>query len=149
MQVIAGLLTSTLLLSSGAVPQVPGYTVQHSFGAAFYPSNMNILQHPSSQGIANPVRKRSAKSKAVHREADISKPDFLPDTKTMLLCRVALGRLTTGGPGMRLPPSGFDAVTSGQAVAFPQALHLGIFAVFDNSQAYPEYIVHFTTTSRR
>eukprot|EP00198_Chlamydomonas_reinhardtii_P002126 XP_001691462.1 predicted protein [Chlamydomonas reinhardtii] len=84
----------------------------------------------------------------------------------MLLCRVAMGRLTAGGMGMRKPPKGYDSVHMGstaQSLAAATALQaaeaadgtgevwevqrvLGrdlIVTVFDNMQAYPEYIVHF------
>lgn len=113
----------------------------------------SILPHPSSHGVAKKDRgkqKRKGKSQPKAREdreeeAASSKPRFLPEGKAMLVCRVALGRLGIGGPGLRLPPKGTDAVTCQGGTVFPQALAAAIFAVFDNSQAYPEYIVHFKT----
>ena len=116
-------------------------------------SAASILPHPSSHGVAKKDRgkqKRKGKSQPKARddreEQEVSsKPRFLPEGKAMLVCRVALGRLGIGGPGMRLPPKGSDAVTCQGGTVFPQALAAAIFAVFDNSQAYPEYIVHFKT----
>jgi hypothetical protein len=58
----------------------------------------------------------------------------------MLMCRVALGRIGMGGSSMRKPPDGFDSV-SATGSAKPQAGD--IFAVYDNAQAYPEYIIHY------
>ena len=60
----------------------------------------------------------------------------------MFLCRVALGRLAVGSPGLRIPPKGFDAVTNTTGNVLQLTLQ-SIFAVFDNSQAYPEYVIHF------
>ncbi len=71
------------------------------------------------------------------------KPKFLKGCKATLLCRVTLGRLTAGRVGLRRPPFGADAV---QQMNKPNLLPFAkddIFAVFDNSQAYPEYVIHF------
>ncbi|DBB13492.1 TPA: hypothetical protein ACH3X3_000543 [Trebouxia sp. C0006] len=128
-------------------PPGAGPALTRSAGAA------GILPHPSSHGVAKKDRgkqKRKGKSQPKAREdreeeGASSKPRFLPEGKAMLVCRVALGRLGIGGPGLRLPPKGTDAVTCQGGTVFPQALASAIFAVFDNSQAYPEYIVHFKT----
>ncbi|DBA66402.1 TPA: hypothetical protein ACH3X2_002382 [Trebouxia sp. C0005] len=128
-------------------PPGAGTALAHRAGAA------SILPHPSNRGVATKHRgkqKRKGKSQPMPRgdreeEASPSKPMFLPEGKAMLVCRVALGRLGVGGPGLRLPPKGTDAVTCHGGIVFPQALAAAIFAVFDNSQAYPEYIVHFKT----
>ena len=128
-------------------PPGAGPALTRSAGAA------GILPHPSSHGVAKKdtgKQKRKGKSQPKAREdreeeGASSKPRFLPEGKAMLVCRVALGRLGIGGPGLRLPPKGTDAVTCQGGTVFPQALASAIFAVFDNSQAYPEYIVHFKT----
>ena len=58
----------------------------------------------------------------------------------MLMCRVSLGKIGLGTSNMRKPPEGFDSVSqSGRAK--PAAGD--IFAVYDNAQAYPEYIIHY------
>lgn len=105
-----------------------------------YGRAVNILPHPSRQGVAKFQRKTQSKAKQAKRNP--SKPHFTSDTKAMFLCRVALGRLAVGSPGLRLPPKGSDAVTnaSGRGM-FSQ--NLSVYAVFDNSQAYPEYVIHF------
>ena len=115
-------------------------------------SAASILPHPSRRGVATPgstkkVKGGKSRSQAQEKatEGDRSEPGFLPEAKALLVCRVALGRLHTGQPGLRLPPKGFDAVTCQGGIVFPKALAAAIFAVFDNSQAYPEYIVHYKT----
>jgi hypothetical protein len=66
--------------------------------------------------------------------------DYEGGRYAMLLCRVAMGRIGKGGSSLRKPPDGFDAVSnSGNHVASES----DIFAVFDNSQAYPEWIVYY------
>ncbi len=128
-------------------PPGAGTALTRSAGAA------GILPHPSSHGVAKKDRgkqnrKGTSQPKAREdreEEGASSKPRFLPEGKAMLVCRVALGRLGMGGPGLRLPPKGSDAVTCQGGTVFPQALAAAIFAVFDNSQAYPEYTVHFKT----
>lgn len=54
----------------------------------------------------------------------------------MLLCRVTLGRVTQGARGMRRPPDGFDSVVGSSSGPL-------MYAVFDNNQAYPEYLVYY------
>lgn len=86
----------------------------------------------------------------------------------MMLCRTALGRIGQGQVSLRLPPkgavqslecinvpmphswcsdpnaldapAGFDSV-SATGNKSPQPSD--IFAVFDNAQSYPEYIIHY------
>lgn len=63
-------------------------------------------------------------------------------SKAMLLCRVVLGRVYQSGSvtTLRKPPNGYDSIgTSAQVVGSGAA---SIYAVFDNAQAIPEYIVH-------
>ena len=52
----------------------------------------------------------------------------------MLLCRVLLGRVGPGAQGLRKPPAGADSVSDTVR---------SIFAIFDNAQAYPEYMVEY------
>lgn len=61
------------------------------------------------------------------------------NTKRMMYCRVLLGSVGRGANGIRRPPNKpyseelYDSVSNNG----------NIFAVFDNHQAYPEYIIHF------
>lgn len=55
---------------------------------------------------------------------------------TMLLSRVALGRSVKGSSHFRRPPEGFDACTHPHSPG-------NIYCVYDNAQAYPEYIVTY------
>jgi len=56
-----------------------------------------------------------------------------------MYCRVLLGSVGRGANGIRRPPNKpyseelYDSVSNNG----------NIFAVFDNHQAYPEYIIHF------
>jgi hypothetical protein len=57
----------------------------------------------------------------------------------MLVCRVLLGRVGRGERGLRRPPNDargrmLDSVGSEQS---------GMYCVFDNHQAIPEYIIYF------
>ncbi|KAK9855141.1 hypothetical protein WJX84_001873 [Apatococcus fuscideae] len=65
-------------------------------------------------------------------------PAFLPKGFAMLLCRVALGKTTIGQQGLRRSPPSFDSVCRDM-----DRKRNDIFAVFDNNQSYPEYVVHY------
>lgn len=56
----------------------------------------------------------------------------------MLLCRVALGNVAQGSSNLRRAPAGSDSVCRAM-----DNQRNDIFAVFDNSQSYPECIVHY------
>ena len=81
---------------------------------------------------------------ALHRlqqmflKGQTGRPAFLSDGYAMLLCRVALGKATAGTYELRRPPPGFDSVSSSTDP---------IYAVFDNNQSYPEYILHYSKAS--
>jgi len=61
------------------------------------------------------------------------------NTKRMMYCRVLLGQVGRGQQGIRRPPNKpnsnelYDSVSNNNST----------FALFDNHQAFPEYIVHF------
>jgi len=60
------------------------------------------------------------------------------NTKKMLYCRVTLGAVGQGQSGLRRPPEKskgklYDSVGD----------HHTMFVVFDNHQAYPEYVIHY------
>lgn len=124
-------------------PGMPGYPggmqAQSRGGPAQAP---NILPHPSMHGVKKSPNKKKPASAKAKQNVDNSKPNFAPNTKAMFLCRVALGRLAKGHPGMRLPPKGSDAVSCNGGTS-ANKLGQSIFAVFDNAQAYPEFVIHF------
>lgn len=67
---------------------------------------------------------------------------FLPVcSKALLMCHIILGRILpcTYGVGLRKPPDGYESVGNSTYV---HGSGNTIFAVFDNDQAYPAYIVH-------
>lgn len=68
----------------------------------------------------------------------IHRPDRHSETAslTMLLSRVALGRTVKGSSHFRRPPEGFDACIHSHSQG-------NIYCVYDNAQAYPEYIVTY------
>lgn len=51
----------------------------------------------------------------------------------MLLCRVMLGKTVKGSTGLTEPPKGANSVSG----------YSNTYAVFNNFQAYPEYIIYF------
>mmetsp|Transcript_22884 Transcript_22884/g.71309 ORF Transcript_22884/g.71309 Transcript_22884/m.71309 type:complete len:111 (-) Transcript_22884:145-477(-) len=57
-------------------------------------------------------------------------------THCMILAKVELGRVQRQGVGGELikPGPGFHSVTSADS----------IYAVFDNGQSYPAYVIHYT-----
>lgn len=62
----------------------------------------------------------------------------------MIVARVPLGRQTDGRHGLTATPEGYDSVNSGSrgligAGALPGSLYCHV--VFDNDQAYPEYVI--------
>ena len=54
--------------------------------------------------------------------------------KNMLLCRVLIGKSTEGSTGLTKLPKGYHSSKS---------KYDSIYAVFDNFQAYPEYIIYY------
>ena len=76
-------------------------------------------------------KKKGANQVALPTEADC------PGTFSMLLCSVIVGRTAPGSVSLRRPPDGFDSVYGAGAHGTKN------YAVFDNSQAYPSYLVHF------
>ena len=72
-----------------------------------------------------------------------------PDkSKEMFVCRVALGTTSEGKHGMKRPPpkkgkkAGPDDLCDSVHRGKPPIMHV----VFDNSQAYPEYLIKYTAT---
>ncbi|KAI8472582.1 MAG: hypothetical protein J3K34DRAFT_457729 [Monoraphidium minutum] len=60
----------------------------------------------------------------------------------LLLCRVVLGRIEAGRPHMRLPSPGFHSAARHASGAVRRGPR-DAYAVFDNHQAYPEYLVQY------
>ena len=73
----------------------------------------------------------------------------VPDVLRMMLCRVAVGRSGLGSSGLRRPPDDpqfggrFDSVCTNPARQSELKAVGTNFAVFENSQAYPEYVVSY------
>lgn len=66
-----------------------------------------------------------------------------PDkTKEMLVCRVAVGSHTMGKHGMKRPPPKPGKKNNGELYDSVARLPT-MYVVFDNSQAYPEYLVKY------
>ncbi|CUG88670.1 poly (ADP-ribose) polymerase, putative [Bodo saltans] len=67
-----------------------------------------------------------------------------PDkSKEMFVCRVAIGSCVQGKHGMKRPPN----KTGASKDEYHDSVHNGLnimFIVFDNSQAYPEYLIKYT-----
>ena len=131
-----------------------GYSIQYSARpATVNPGLIPMTAWMAQQGFLGlpavpvaapqPTKKTKKKSTRVH-SASVSSGgpavtvEDWPGTFSMLLCNVVVGRCTAGGAGMRKPPAGFDSVF-GQGASGTKN-----YAVFDNAQAYPTYLVHFT-----
>ena len=86
---------------------------------------------PGASGKSKRKKKGANQAVAPPTEADC------PGSFSMLLCSVVVGRSAPGGVSLRRPPDGFDSVYGAGAQGTKN------YAVFDNSQAYPSYLVHF------
>lgn len=63
----------------------------------------------------------------------------------MIVARVALGRVGPSAHGARLAPAGFQSVGDAGAVVPQPGRKNSIYAVFDNQQAYPAYVLQYTS----
>jgi len=61
--------------------------------------------------------------------------DYTTENK-LLYCRVTCGNVGKGQSGIRLPPAGCHCVAN---VHHDE----GMYVIFDNQQAYPEYMIHY------
>ena len=65
----------------------------------------------------------------------------------MLLSRVALGKTVKGSSDLRRPPEGSDSCTHSHSMGHrhmhSHGNHMDIYCVYDNAQAYPEYIITY------
>jgi hypothetical protein len=70
-----------------------------------------------------------------HRISDFyAMPDLLNnDERTMLVCRVLVGRTCLGDTTMRQCPNGYDSTTDGSK----------IYVVYSNEQILPEYVITY------
>ncbi|KAL4433806.1 hypothetical protein ABPG75_000247 [Micractinium tetrahymenae] len=62
-------------------------------------------------------------------------PRFQPGCQAMLLCRVAVGKAGTAGPGARAPQAGCHSA----------AAYGSMHVVYLSDQAYPDYVLHFSS----
>lgn len=63
----------------------------------------------------------------------------------MLVCRVALGKSAGGSSGLRKPPAGCHSVINARGEGSSSANTL--YAIFDNHQSYPEYLIRYSPTA--
>ena len=66
-----------------------------------------------------------------------------PGELFMVLARVSLGRVGPSANGARIAPPGFQSVGDAGAVAPTAGRKNSIYAVFDNSQCYPNYVLQY------
>jgi len=59
--------------------------------------------------------------------------------KKMFYCRIILGEMGQGQVGLRRPPE------KGNGTLYDSVGTNTMFVVFDNNQAFPEYIIHYTS----
>jgi poly [ADP-ribose] polymerase 10/14/15 len=82
------------------------------------------------------------------RDASYSIPYSLPDAygvQYMFMCRVAVGDWLEGRPGINTPDSKPDNELFDSTV--DNVRDPSIFVIYQDAQAYPEYLVAFTSTS--
>ena len=105
-----------------------------AYGGVFptFPAPPQVQQGagPGTSGKSK-RKKKGANQVTPPTEADC------PGSFSMLLCSVIVGRTAPGSVSLRRPPDGFDSVYGAGAHGTKN------YAVFDNSQAYPSYLVHF------
>ncbi|KAM8855349.1 poly(ADP-ribose) polymerase family member 14-related sequence 1 [Spinachia spinachia] len=63
--------------------------------------------------------------------------------KCMYLCQVLTGDFTIGKPGMIVPPARTAVSTHKYDSVVDRMLNPSLFVIFHDSQAYPEYLIHF------
>ena len=64
---------------------------------------------------------------------------------TILLSRVALGNVTHGSSELRRPPEGSDSTSHVHSTGRDRSVDSKpeVYCVYDNAQAYPEYIITY------
>ncbi|KAK9817931.1 hypothetical protein WJX72_004478 [[Myrmecia] bisecta] len=90
----------------------------------------------ASRGRPGEASSSSSQAAAQPTSEPATGPRYVQGGFAMLICRVTLGTQGHGGPQMRRPPPGCDSVTTGTAAG-------KIYAMYDNTQAYPEWCVHY------
>eukprot|EP01125_Pyxidicula_operculata_P007529 TRINITY_DN2556_c0_g1_i4.p1 TRINITY_DN2556_c0_g1~~TRINITY_DN2556_c0_g1_i4.p1 ORF type:complete len:283 (-),score=36.86 TRINITY_DN2556_c0_g1_i4:215-1063(-) len=75
-------------------------------------------------------------------ESSATSLSYVPQTndlRKMLFCRVALGNIGQGKPGLRRPPSMFGNANQ----LYDSVGNSNVYVLFDNYSCYPEYIIYF------
>ena len=116
-------------------PPPPPPSAANFYAAAFAASPFPSAFDPYWQQSSAPP---PAPPPAQPRQRITASPNPTFKGHSMLLCQVALGRTAMGSAGLRRPPPGHDAVHGPSG--YPNRQN---YAIFDNQQAYPSYLVHF------
>ncbi|PRP82777.1 tankyrase-1-like, partial [Planoprotostelium fungivorum] len=106
---------------------------ESTISESYVPYNNNMFQHPNLMFL-NPMYPNHRGKKRSHQPYNHPPP---PATRQMLMCRVVLGSCVPGQGGLRRPPQKNDGELH-DSVSGP-----GMFVVFENTQSYPEYLIHF------
>ena len=115
----------------------PGYGGRYpTIPPPVVPASSSLNPTALAVGPATASGKANARKKGSMQTASASEADR-PGSFSMLLCNVVVGRSAPGTVSYRRPPDGFDSVWG------PGAHGTKNYAVFDNAQAYPAYLVHF------
>ncbi len=139
-----------------AAAQAAGYGGMAPVAGSFFAWQSGPAAPPAPIASSSKFRKAAAAAVA----AGSSAADHVWKAPlAMLLCNVTLGVTSPGSlrdrflsltrsdqfahfpgaPGMRLPPPGSDSVSGASGIHSSTN-----YALFDNTQAYPAYLVHFT-----
>eukprot|EP00195_Chlamydomonas_chlamydogama_P008603 CAMPEP_0202891176 /NCGR_PEP_ID=MMETSP1392-20130828/1308_1 /ASSEMBLY_ACC=CAM_ASM_000868 /TAXON_ID=225041 /ORGANISM="Chlamydomonas chlamydogama, Strain SAG 11-48b" /LENGTH=906 /DNA_ID=CAMNT_0049574859 /DNA_START=9 /DNA_END=2729 /DNA_ORIENTATION=+ len=132
-----------LLFGAAAAASTLG-TMPGAFAAMFAATSSAAAY--AATAVASVTGRAGRKRKASHGRTAVKKPaqrSVLAGTHTIILSRVVLGNSAPGGCGLRRPPSGSDSVHGGPGAFVPGSRHCN-YVVFDNFQAYPEYLVQYS-----
>ncbi|GAX74128.1 hypothetical protein CEUSTIGMA_g1577.t1 [Chlamydomonas eustigma] len=128
-------LTQLLALPTGVTAAQPT-----NHGAGKPASSLTQTQLPSSKKKAHGRGRSKVSSSKTSAVLSSSIPEHVWKCRyAMLLCNVVIGISTPGNSMMRKPPEGYDSVYGSANLNDTRN-----YAVFDNFQAYPAYLVHFT-----
>lgn len=109
----------------------------------FHGSRTNAYDTIKKEGFdARVANLNGAIGAGVYFSSDLTTSLGYSSNNKLLYCRVLVGHSGTGAPGMRRPPEKGGRWGAGER--YDSVTRDNMFVVFDNYQAYPEYLVSFS-----